>query len=207
MDKETRVFTLESLEVRDAAEGESGPTIRGYAAVYNQPSEDLGGFVESIRPGAFSKAIGRDDVRALFNHDANYVLGRNRAGTLALHDDERGLGVTITPPDAQWANDLMASMRRGDIDQMSFAFGVFEDNWTRSDDGYPHRELIDLRLYDVSVVTYPAYPQTTVAVRAKLNEFTGQGAVEEDEQADGSATAGAAAAARRRQIELKKRGL
>lgn len=206
MDKETRVFTLESLEVREAAEGESGPTIRGYAAVYNQPSEDLGGFVESIRPGAFAQAIGRDDVRALFNHDANYVLGRNRAGTLALHDDARGLGVTITPPPAQWANDLMESMRRGDIDQMSFAFGVTEDTWTRNADGYPHRELVDLRLYDVSVVTYPAYPQTSAAVRSKINELSDQAVGDDNRPAADVAASQGRRAARKRRLLIKKRG-
>lgn len=200
---ERRVVSVANFEVREAT-GDEPPVISGYAAVFNEWSEDLGGFVEKIEPGAFSGAISRDDVRALVNHDANYVLGRNIAGTLLMEEDEQGLRVVIMPPETTWATDLMTSMRRGDIDQMSFGFGVIDDDW-RSENGMTRRTLKELRLYDVSVVTYPAYPQTTVAVRSKVNELASQGAGL-DKAAEEAAAPQGRRAARKRQLELKKRG-
>ena len=138
--------------------------IEGYAAVFDQWSEDLGFFREKIRQGAFAKTIKEADIRALFNHDPNYVLGRNRAATLELSEDDHGLEMRITPPDTSYANDLRESIDRGDIDQASFGFGTVRDLWDH-DAEPPERELIELRLYDVSVVTYPAYPQTSVSAR------------------------------------------
>ncbi|KAF0196071.1 MAG: phage prohead protease HK97 family [Bacillota bacterium] len=105
---ERRAYTLD-FEVR----GENEPAIVGYAAVINSLSQEMWGFREVIRPGAFSKAIGKDDVRALWNHDLNFVLGRNKAGTLRLSEDAKGLRVEITPPDATRVRDLLLSMRRG----------------------------------------------------------------------------------------------
>lgn len=139
--------------------------IEGYAAVFNAQSEDLGGFREKIRPGAFAKTIAEADVRALFNHDANYVLGRNRAGTLELAEDDHGLLFRVTPPATGWAADLRASISRGDIDQASFGFWVVRDEWRNADTGR-ERELVEVALLDVSVVTYPAYPQTQVTARS-----------------------------------------
>jgi HK97 family phage prohead protease len=99
---ERRAWPVERLETR-ASEGESGPVIEGYAAVFDQLSVDLGGWRERIAPGAFKRTIGESDVRALWDHDAKYVLGRNRAGTLALEEDARGLRIQATPPATQWA--------------------------------------------------------------------------------------------------------
>ena len=145
------------------------PTIRGYAAVFNQLSEDLGGFREQLTAGAFTDALGNSDVRALINHDPNLVLGRNKSGTLTMSEDATGLQVEITPPDTQAARDLVALMKRGDVSQMSFAFTVAKEDqaWTRDGTGPWLRTIKRVnRLYDVSVVTYPAYPQTTAAARA-----------------------------------------
>lgn len=153
-------------EVR-VSEGDK-PVISGYAAVFNVLSEDLGGFREQLSAGAFSGVLD-NDVRALINHDSNLVLGRNKAGTLALREDATGLLVDITPPDTQAGRDLLELMRRGDVTQMSFAFTVGREDqtWTRDGTGPWLRTIKRLqRLYDVSVVTYPAYPQTTAAVRA-----------------------------------------
>lgn len=146
-----------------AADGEL-PKIVGYAALFNSLSEDLGGFREQIAPGAFS-SIETDDIRALFNHQPEYVLGRNTAGTLGLAEDAKGLRVEITPPDTAWANDLISSMRRGDINQMSFGFFTRSDVWD-SVNGEIIRTLTDVELFDVSVVTFPAYSETYVDVRA-----------------------------------------
>lgn len=147
-------------------------SIEGYAAVFNEWSEDLGGFRERIRPGAFSKTIQEADVRGLFNHDANYVLGRNRSRTLSLSEDESGLYFKAKAPNTQWANDLRESIRRGDIDQASFGFTTIRDDWKRGDNGDLHeRELIEVKLFDVSVVTFPAYPQTSVTARSMAEQL------------------------------------
>lgn len=145
------------------------PVIRGYAAMFNNLSEDLGGFREQISTGAFADAVGSSDVRALVNHDPNLVLGRSKSGTLTMREDVNGLYVEISPPDTQASRDLMELMRRGDVNQMSFAFTVAKEDqaWTRDGTGPWLRTIKKVnRLYDVSVVTYPAYPQTTAAVRA-----------------------------------------
>lgn len=144
------------------AEGDSAPVIEGYAAVFDSISEDLGGFREIIAPGAFSKTL-REDVRALWNHDPNHILGRTASGTLELAEDAKGLRVRVTPPES--AGWIMESMRRGDVDQMSFGFRTVSDKWEMKN-GEPLRTLLEVRLFDVSVVTFPAYPETDAAVRS-----------------------------------------
>lgn len=141
------------------------PKIRGHAALFNSRSENLGGFYEEIAPGAFTESIAADDVRALWNHNDSFVLGRNRANTLRLFEDSQGLGVEIDPPDAQWARDLLGSMKRGDVTQMSFGFRVLTDS-IRKIDGLWVRRLEKVRLFDVSPVTFPAYTGTDVSVRS-----------------------------------------
>ena len=147
--------------------------IEGYAAVFGEWSERLWYFREKIRRGAFAKTLQEADVRALFNHDPNYVLGRNKASTLNIWEDDHGLGFRVQPPDAQWANDLMSSIKRGDINQASFAFDAIRDEWDYNVEPN-ERELIEVRLYDVSVVTYPAYPQTSVSARSLAQMFINQ---------------------------------
>jgi uncharacterized protein len=169
--REFRTFALDELRLIDGAAGTT-PKIRGHAAVFNSLSEDLGGFREVVAPGAFASAISTDDVRALFNHDPNYVLGRNRAKptpTMSLTEDPTGLMMDCDPPDTQWARDLMTSIKRGDISQMSFAFTTLDDGWERKD-GVRIRTLRKVRLYDVSPVTYPAYAATDVGVRGVNTE-------------------------------------
>ncbi len=168
--KETRSWPLAEARVIGSDEG---PMISGYAAVFNAPSETLSdpfglSWVETIKRGAFSKTLQEQDIRALVNHDPNYVLGRNKAGTLALTENRKGLQIAITPPDTQWARDLLTSMKRGDVSQMSFAFKVPEgkDKWRHDENKALHRELQEVLLYDVSVVTFPAYPQTSAVVRS-----------------------------------------
>lgn len=168
-------------EVRVDSEGDK-PTIRGYAALFNVLSEDLGGFREQLATGAFSGVL-ENDVRALVNHDSNLVLGRTKSGTLALREDAAGLYVEITPPETQAARDLVELMKRGDVSQMSFAFTVAKEDqaWTRDGTGPWLRTIKRVaRLFDVSVVTYPAYPQTSAAVRAleDLERHAAQSAAE-----------------------------
>lgn len=159
------------------ADADQPSRLVGYAALFSTPTEIAGAFREQIAPGAFADAVTRDDVRALFNHDANFVLGRNTAGTLTLSEDSRGLRYEIDPPDTQWARDLMVSVQRGDISQSSFAFEVIEEAWdypTR-DAALPTRTILRAKLYDVSPVTYPAYESTTVSARS-LEAAKGSGA-------------------------------
>jgi HK97 family phage prohead protease len=135
--------------------------------LFDTLSEDLGGFREIIRPGAFADSLAEADVRALFNHDPNVILGRNRAGTLRLSEDAKGLRIEIDPPDTQAARDLMVSIARGDVTQMSFGFSVPPGGqiWEKNSLGQVVRTLTTVRLYDVSPVVFPAYPETAVAVR------------------------------------------
>jgi len=166
-DIERRNFSV--TELRAITDEKGLRRIAGYAAVFNSLSEDLGGFREKIDPGAFKKTIGTDDVRALWNHNDDYVLGRNRSGTLSLSEDAHGLKIDILPPDVQWARDLMVSIERGDVDKMSFGFRTISDRWEMKD-SEEIRTLEEVKLYDVSPVTFPAYPDTTVALRS-LDEF------------------------------------
>jgi len=143
-----------------------GKRIEGHAAVFNSPTS-LPWFDEQVAPGAFAKSIQESDVRALFNHDPNYVLGRNKAGTLELSEDSTGLLYRVTPPDAQWARDLMESMRRGDVSQSSFGFRTMKDSWDATKDPVL-RTLNEVQLFDVSPVTYPAYEDTDCGLRSMV---------------------------------------
>ena len=166
---ERRTLNLTELRMVQPQSDETvEPVIEGHAAVFNQRSEELGSwfsFREKIMPGAFLESIQKDDIRALFNHSPNYVLGRNKAGTLSLEEDEQGLKVRINPPDTQFARDLGVSIRRGDISQMSIGFQVLSEQWYMNN-GEDIREITKAKLYDVSPVTFPAYPQTDVGIRS-----------------------------------------
>lgn len=161
--------TVPVTELRTTSDDSGLKKITGYAAIFNSVTDELRWFKEKIEPGAFSETIQKDDIRALWNHDSNYVLGRNQSGTLALHEDERGLKIEVTPPDTQWARDLIVSMDRGDISQMSFGFETITDKWEQRDGGEV-RTLLKVKLFDVSPVTFPAYPDTEVGLRS-LEEY------------------------------------
>lgn len=160
-----------TLAVERRGEGRP-PLIRGHAAVFNKLSENLGGFREVIAPGAFDGVLG-DDVRALFNHDGSLILGRSTAGTLRVGIDSEGLTYEIDPPDTQYARDLLVSLERGDVRESSFGFRVAHggDRWDENEDGVLIRTITRVaRLFDVSPVTFPAYPDTDSTKRA-LDEY------------------------------------
>ena len=151
--KEQREFRMESAEY-------DGNTIRGYAAVYNSDSEWMGGFYEQIEAGAFDSVLD-NDVRAYFNHDENLLLGRVSSGTLRISTDKRGLFYEVDLPDTTYANDLVELMKRGDVNQSSFAFLIEKDRWEQRD-GVTYRIIEKVsRLLDVSPVSQPAYPDST----------------------------------------------
>ena len=165
MEIERRFFDSEVRASEDTKK------VKGYGSVFGKRSEDLGGFQEIIAEGAFDGRL-RDDVRALFNHDQNIVLGRTKSGTLDLSIDEKGLRYEVDFPDTQQARDLLVTIKRGDVDQSSFAFTVAHDGDEITEiDGVLIRTIHKIkRLYDVSPVTYPAYPDTTVGARS-IKEF------------------------------------
>lgn len=142
--------------------------LEGYAAVFNAPSHDLGGFREIIRNGAFRHTLAdAKHVRALYDHDSRQVLGRVGANTLRLREMDAGLFFELDLPRTSYAKDLTALVERGDVSGCSFAFRVREngDRWTRTDDGLM-RELLDLELSEITITANPAYPDTTVAKRS-----------------------------------------
>jgi len=170
---ERRTVSLVELRV-DEGEAATAPMIRGHAAVFDSPSAPIMGmFVEKIAQGAFKRTLQQADIRALMNHDPNYVLGRNKAGTLRLREDDLGLAIENDPPNTTWARDLLESMKRGDVDQMSFGFQVVKEKWDRptSEGLLPTRTLQEVKLFDVSVVTFPAYQGTEASVRSAEEIF------------------------------------
>lgn len=152
------------LEIRSEGDGRK---VVGYPIRFNDLSEDLGGFRERILPGAVEFA---DDVRADFNHNPNYILGRSTAGTLSLSLDTRGVRMEADAPETTWANDLLVSIRRGDINQGSFAFRVLPGGQQISEEnGIQIRTLSKILVRKVSVVSDPAYTKTSIEVRSKAN--------------------------------------
>lgn len=163
---ERRIYVADGMELRAATE-DKPPMMMGYAAKFDMMSEPMFGFREQIAPGAFDGVL-EDDVRALFNHDPNHVLGRTASGTLRLSVDQTGLKYEVDLPDTQSSRDLQESMKRGDVSQSSFAFRVAPngDTWDENDDGVLIRTITKFgKLYDVSPVTYPAYTDTEAGMR------------------------------------------
>lgn len=181
--------------------------IGGYAAVYDQLSEDLGGWRERIAPGAFAQVL-RDDVRALFNHDPSLILGRTRAGTLRLADDDHGLSYEIDPPaGVPWVDGLLAAMSRGDVTGSSFQFIVDDDEWLLLPDGSAQRTIRRFRrLLDVSPVTFPAYPQADAAMRDHLAALRAGGGQAPAPVEPVAGAAGRSLASLRRRLDLRARG-
>ena len=154
---------VNSTEIEVRAEGD-GMTGSGYASVFNSPSEDLGGFIEYVAPGAFKRSLqSRNEIKLLWNHDAGEPLASVRGGSMQLVEDERGLKVTATLPQTSRGRDVAELLRAKIIDSMSFGFNVIKDSWSR--DGQT-RTLESVRLFEVSVVSFPAYGATTAQVRS-----------------------------------------
>ena len=160
-------------ELKAAVEGR---TVEGYASVFNSMSEDLGGFREIILPGAFSNVLD-NDVRALYNHDSNYLLARTTSGTLELKEDDKGLYYRFEMPNTSYGNDMLELFRRGDLSQSSFGFTVEKDSW-RMEEGQHVRYIERVgSLFDVSPVVYPAYASASSGLRSA--EPKGEGEAEE----------------------------
>lgn len=178
-----RRYISSELEVRISEDVNRRPTIVGHAAVFGVPSLEIfgvAGWREIIRPQAFAKAIRKDDVRALVNHDDNRLIGRVSNRTLFLQEDDVGLSVQIFPPDTTEARDLLTLIRGKYISEMSFGFRVAPDGH-RIDEANKLREIVEVsNLYDVSVVNMAAYPATDVGLRSFLAGMSAAGQDEVD---------------------------
>jgi HK97 family phage prohead protease len=169
---------MDNLERRAWAEcraeaSDNGRKIRGYGIVFNALSQDLGGFREIISPDAVDRTLNEGlDVRALVDHDSAKVIGRTRSGTLRLRKDSRGLHIEVEPDEEiSYARDIMRAVARGDVSGMSFGFRVMDDEWNY-DAKTPVRTVTDMRVSEVSIVTFPAYQQTDVQVAQRsLQQF------------------------------------
>ena len=153
-----------------AAEGSNAEkVIEGYFALYEQETELFDGVYEIITKGAFDNTL-NNDIRALWNHNSQYVLGRSKNGSLEMKADDKGLFGTIKLPNTQYAQDLHELVQRGDIDQCSFGFNILgEDLEELANGGYRWR-INEIDLHEISVVTFPAYENTTVQARSKQIE-------------------------------------
>lgn len=162
--RQTREIAAD-LKTRSEEGGE--PVIEGYFAVFNDIYEMFPGATETIAPGTFTKTIS-DDIRALINHDTTLVLGRTAAHTLELSQDERGLfgRIQINPNDTD-AMNLYARVKRGDVSQCSIGFEITEEDTEYRDDGSVHWTIKEVKLYEVSCCTFPAYENTGISARKR----------------------------------------
>ena len=163
-DRTTRQMRSVASEFKTREDGEE-LRIEGYFAVFNSNYDIWPGASESVAPGAFSKTLG-GDIRALIDHETMYVLGRNSAGTLELREDSHGLwGSVLINPNDQDAMNLYARVQRGDVDQCSFGFDILEEETEYRENGDVHWTIKEVKLYEVSVCTFPAYAETSVQAR------------------------------------------
>lgn len=172
--KKREIRSLKVRELRATKTDDGKQYLEGRAASYNVLSEDFGYWQERIIPGAFTRAVTeKQDVRHLINHDPSLVLGRTAAGTLELAEDDKGLTFRTLLPDTSYARDLAISVDRGDINECSFGFMALNTAWVEEVDPANDknmlyiRELRDLDLFDISTVTYPAYPSTDTELNSR----------------------------------------
>ena len=166
MDREMRQMRTSASKFETREDGEE-LFIEGYFSVFNSNYEVWPGATESVAPGAFSNTLS-DDVRALINHDTTLVLGRNKANTLELKEDTRGLWgkITINPNDSD-AMNLYERVKRGDVDQCSFGFDIVKEDTEFREDGSIHWTIREVKLYEVSCCTFPAYEDTSISARER----------------------------------------
>lgn len=172
MERNERQLRSVATEFSTRQDGET-PHITGYFAVFNSNYEIAPGMSESIAPGAFSRTLA-NDVRALINHDTTLVLGRTKAHTLELREDERGLwgDISINPNDRD-AMNLYERVKRGDVDQCSFGFEILSEETDFREDGSIHWTIQEVNLFEVSACTFPAYEATNISAReAQRDDLT-----------------------------------
>lgn len=165
--KEDRKLQLGGeINFREADEAER--KVSGYAAIFNSEARLAEILVEKIAPGAFKSSM-QNDVRALWGHDTNKIIGRTTNGTLKLEEDERGLRFDLILPDTVDGKDAFTLIKRGDVTGVSFGFRVKKDQWEKGEEGKPHvRTLLDVDLLEISPCAFPAYEDTSVSARSAL---------------------------------------
>ncbi len=166
--KEIRYLQAEQIEIRSGAEGEETRTVTGYVVKFNQRSSLIWGeFYEKVAKGAFARSLQENVIKALWNHRADFVLGSTKNQTLRLWEDDIGLRFELDLPDSTWGRDAFESIRRGDVDGVSFGFNVRKDAWTfLSEEDVYERTLVDVNLFEVSPTPFPAYPDSEVNQRS-----------------------------------------
>ncbi|MDT2392781.1 HK97 family phage prohead protease [Enterococcus avium] len=167
--REIRTFDITNISTRGIGD-EGGATITGYAAVFNSPTMIYEDLQETILPGAFTDAIASSDIRCLFDHDWSKVLGRTKSGTLRLSEDDHGLKFEVDLPNTSIAKDLAESMARGDITQCSFGFIPTAESWDWDSDPVK-RTISNVELYEVSVVSLPAYSDAEASLSRSKKDF------------------------------------
>ncbi|WP_167355852.1 HK97 family phage prohead protease [Paenibacillus oryzisoli] len=165
MKREMRHFDMEEVEIRAKEEGGESRTITGYAARFDKLSVNLGGFREKISRGAFARSLKTENIRALWNHNRDIVLGSTKAGTLRLWEDDKGLRFDFDAPASPWGDTALESIRRGDVEGMSFGFSVRNDTWEENGKELI-RTLDDVDLFEVSPTAFPAYPSSSASARS-----------------------------------------
>lgn len=165
--KEREVRTAKIHEVRVATADDGTHTVQGYAITFNSPSVDLGGFTEIAAPGCLTRTLVENpDVLLLRDHKQELLLGRTTSGTLTLTVDATGLAFSCVLPNTSAGNDLAASLKRGDISACSFGFSTVNDTWSDDAQGNIIRSLLDIDLYEISIVSFPAYESTSASLRS-----------------------------------------
>jgi HK97 family phage prohead protease len=164
--KELRYTRAQELRIQNGTDGSR--TLSGVAVVYNSPSVDMGGWREIVVPGCFTDTLKNSDVLMLRDHASIQLLGREKSGTLTLRDSPTGLNFIRKLPNTTQAADLAESIRRGDLDGVSFGFTVAEngDKWASDGKGTVTRSLLKVDLAEISVTSFPAYPAASVSIRS-----------------------------------------
>ena len=168
-EKAIRDFRTKFTITRAAEDDNADKVIEGYFALYEQETELFDGVYEIITKGAFDNTLNKD-IRALWNHNTQYVLGRSANGSLQLSADDKGLFGIIKLPNTQYAQDLHELVQRGDIDQASFGFNILNEDLEELANGGYRWRLNEVDLHEISVVTFPAYENTAVQARSKQIE-------------------------------------
>lgn len=168
MERENRQLRAKLTQFETREDG--GPHISGYFAVFNSVYDICPGLSESIAPGAFAASLG-DDIRALTNHDSRLVLGRTSAGTMTIREDATGLwaDIAVNPNDSD-AMNTWARVQRGDVSQCSIGFDIIREETESREDGSIHWTILEVKLYEVSVCTFPAYEETNVTARSRQRD-------------------------------------
>lgn len=160
-----------NMEETRAEQNEDKKVISGYAAVFEKLSIPMWGFKEKIQRGAFEKSLKSNNVKALWNHNRDLVLGSKDAATLTLAEDEKGLRFEIVLPDTQAGRDAYVLVKRGDVNQMSFGFNVKGQIWDETDPKNVIRTITEADMHEISLTPFPAYKQTSAKVRSIAEEY------------------------------------